>query len=686
MADEQSRLELSSSLQDYLQKLDILIDPEHQQANHDNSVADTLFTHQQQLRQLASFKVIGFMLADEDGIDFELSHWWPQSFSGDELNKIIDTHIDGGTFGLALQQNRPIVTATSHSGSQVLHVLTTQNKVEGLLIGITTAEQTSFDEFSLKLFSIIANNCAQNLERHSLSQQIAAHHSSLEATINERTRELTIAKEQAEAASQTKSQFISNMTHELRTPLTAVIGYAEAILDNLGNKPQSTDIDVNHIQAIDRSAKHLLSIINEVLDLSKIEAGHLELDPIEFCPAEIINHTRELSNILIGDKPLEFQLHYQFPLPKRIYSDPVRFKQILLNLCSNAVKFTERGKITLTISFDSNNQQLHAAIADQGIGIPPEQQALIFDAFQQGDASITRKFGGTGLGLFISKHLIQLLGGQLSLDSREGQGSTFSFNLDCGADASNTLAQNETELIDKPQSQAQLDIPKLHGKILLAEDWPENQQLIGMYLGATGVQQQLADNGEQAVQQALADSPDLILMDIQMPIMSGLEATKMLRDCGFTKPIVALTANALKEDVEHYRNNGFDAVLSKPIDRPSFYQTLAYYLPAASQQPAIKLPNTKRNPKYQLLCERFAASLPDTLAECRNHFDNQDDTELARVIHILKGSGGSFDHPEITRLAKLLETAIKSADRPLQQQLLSEMLDYTQSLDIVKAP
>lgn len=664
---------LISTPRQLLDKLDILLAPESFNYEKDKtiSVDNLISAHIMQIKGIIPFDVMGILLPDDEGIDFDLHNFWPDKSAKSYLEGIIDSHIEGGTFCLALQQNRPIVTYPDapNMPSQVLHVLTTHQKIMGMFVGVRFKAAQEIDEFSLKLISIILSNCAHGLETHKLNRQISEHNNQLESTIEKRTVQLRAAKEQAEVASRTKSQFLSTMSHELRTPLTAVIGYAETIAQALSSEnqtPKELDQIKGQANIIERSAKHLLQIINDILDLSKIESGKLEVEQLAFNPSEVFDEVENVVKLLADEKSLNFSIQYQFPFPNKIKSDPVRLKQILLNLCTNAIKFTEQGAIEIKSHFDQEKQLIVCSVSDQGIGIPIAQQKEIFKPFQQADSSTTRHYGGTGLGLAISTQLTSMLGGHIELRSEPNKGSTFTFSIQSGAMAGDHLVQKYEDLHSLP-SQVQLtDVPALRGDIVLAEDWPDNQELIGLYLDKAGITYRIANNGEEALSLVLEKHTDLVLMDIQMPVMGGEECTQMLRDCGYSNPIIALTANVLKEDTERYKQGGFSETLAKPIQQQKFYHTLSRYLPAVSDPPV----NTVRqdSEKYKALQRRYIQGLPEQLNQIESAFDERDWKNLAALIHMLKGSGGSFGAQEISDTALEIETSVKSQDIDLCSQ------------------
>ncbi|MCA9167542.1 MAG: PAS domain-containing protein [Planctomycetales bacterium] len=397
--------------------------------------------------------------------------------------------------------------------------------------------------------------------------------------------ELLQSKELSEAANRAKSEFLANMSHEIRTPLTAILGYADLLYDEnaVANQPKQLEM----VRTIQRNGEHLLAIINDILDLSKIEAGKMT---IEHLPVELDQLAREvlaLMQVRASAKNVGLLLRYDGPLPTSIHSDPVRLRQILVNLVGNAIKFTEKGHVRLSIKLDQQGDvpSLRLAIEDTGIGMTPAQLEKLFIAFNQADTSTTRKFGGTGLGLLISKRLSQMLGGDIEVASEPGKGSTFTAVIALDPVDLQTLAvldDSGYSVLSVPrieQSPAAMSATQLSGtRILFAEDGADNQRLISFILKKAGAEVTIVNNGEEAVRSLLVDGDlesefldplpfDIVLMDMQMPVMDGYNASTLLRERGLRVPILALTAHAMGGEREKCLAAGCDDYATKPIDR-----------------------------------------------------------------------------------------------------------------------
>ncbi|MBL3556305.1 response regulator [Marinobacter sp. JB05H06] len=391
----------------------------------------------------------------------------------------------------------------------------------------------------------------------------------------EREREQErLEKELARNSAEAKSQFLANMSHEIRTPLAAIIGYGETLLD-----PDLTEKEKHSsAETVVRSGRHLLDLINDILDHSKIDANKLDVDIVSVNLPELLDEIRAFFGPRAREKGLEFHVVCEFPLPEQIATDPTRFRQIIINLCGNALKFTEKGSISLNIRCDRPQQRLVARVVDTGIGMKPEQLGRLFDPFAQGSAAIARQYGGTGLGLSISRRLAELLGGNISVTSTYGEGSEFELSIDTGSLEGVHFLRDGSELSQRRRSIPMVVAPRLSGRILLAEDNEVNRRLVSLLVGRTGAELVNVNNGAEALDQALRESFDLILMDIQMPVMNGRDATAAIREAGLNTPVIALTANVMAEDIADYRLAGCNDHLAKPIDKQRFYEVLARYL------------------------------------------------------------------------------------------------------------
>lgn len=390
--------------------------------------------------------------------------------------------------------------------------------------------------------------------------------------IIENEESLKKARKQAENASRARGEFLANMSHEIRTPMTAILGHADILAEHIENPD-----DIQNIATIRRSAKYLLQIINDILDLSKIDSGKFKTEAIEFSPSAILHELRSLLDVRADEKRLTFEVSIVGKIPRKIVSDPVRLRQILVNLAGNAIKFTDRGRVDVICSYVEESNKLRIAVRDTGIGISGDFLPGIFQPFIQADTSSTRAFEGTGLGLAISRRLACALNGDITVQSTLGEGSTFALEISCGV----IPGDEWIEHLEPPVSSPSHDrFDSINGTILVVDDRRDIRYLVQNFLEKAGATVVLATNGLEAIDylktfNPIGDAVVAVVMDMQMPVLDGYTAAKELRELGFEKPIIALTANAMKEDREKCLLCGCNDYATKPLDGASLVHLVA---------------------------------------------------------------------------------------------------------------
>ncbi|MEQ2356313.1 response regulator [Pseudoalteromonas piscicida] len=525
---------------------------------------------------------------------------------------------------------------------QKLQLLKEEQRSQLQLLGVIIAILTLLTTFALYRRKV------EQRAKLELSQKVAL-----------RTSELQQKADELKVANQVKSQFLANMSHEIRTPLTTVLGHAEDLLveQDLNAQAQAS------VRTIYNQGLHLRDLVNDILDLSRIEAERLELEATEFSVGSLLADLCDMFQQNIQSKQLEFIVCDQVRANAYVRLDYIRVKQILINLLSNALKFTEQGRIELEVS--ETHHGLQFVVKDTGIGMTEQQIGRIFDNFQQADNSITRRFGGSGLGLSLSSQLAHMMNGEIKVQSVVDHGSVFSFCVPCTVYLNTAITE-----IQEPQSKQ----PLLSGTVLVVEDHPENRQLFSRMIERTGATVIVAENGARAVEQCLSDFPDLVLMDIQMPRMDGVEALRIIRSAGYSGPVYALTANVLMEEVKSYIDSGFNGHIGKPINKNELLAVLNTHLNFESDGKAYEL-----NIDLSDLRDSFASTFEQERYLLIDAWQNKDLATLQTICHKLAGAASMFEFPELASIAIEFEKVLKQGSEDQFQSLFLAMCDQLKS-------
>jgi len=478
-------------------------------------------------------------------------------------------------------------------------------------------------------------------------------------------------RKDAETMSLSKSAFLANMSHEIRTPMNSIVGFSELALDS-ESSPRTRD----YLDKIKTNAQWLLQIINDILDISKVESGKMELENIPFDIHELFSSCRTLIMPAAVEKGLTLYFYAEPSMGKRPLGDPSRLRQVFVNLLSNAVKFTNNGMVKIHAALSEKTEKtmtMHFEVKDSGIGMTNEQIKKIFDPFIQADTGITRKYGGTGLGLTITKNIIEKMGGELTVESTPGIGSKFSFDL-----VFDTVDVTDDEMFENKIVLNEIKKPAFEGEVLLCEDNPMNQQVICEHLSRVGLQTVVADNGRIGVnmvkerQDSGAKQFDLIFMDIHMPVMDGLEASSRILELNSGVPIIAITANLMSNDRDIYRTSGMFDCIGKPFTSQELWRCLMKYLTPVSTALKDKNAVMEAEAEFQKTLQvYFYKSNQNKYREILSALE-EGDIELAhRLTHTLKGNAGQLGKTILQKAAGDVERQLKHGKNAVSMDQLN---------------
>jgi two-component system, sensor histidine kinase len=540
---------------------DLLSKLRDQLASHEHagSVPSIMRIARQHISQVIPFDIAGFLLVNLEDQTFTLQDCWPLDDRSLLMN-LVDFETDQGTFSMALQKNLLVVAPRAPGQPEILlHTLCTRSRLMGMFIAVIPSQGWKERDLSLKMLELIFQKTAYAVENALLYHEIREHTSFLENQIKCRTEEYQAMAQSAREALQLKTEYFASMSHEIRTQMNGVVGFISLLTETALSEEQG-----EYVQVIQQSSDGLLRLINDILDLSKMESGHLDFDIKAFDFRSCLEDCGRAMRAKIEEKKLHFILEVADDLPQKVWGDQGRIRQVVLNLLTNAIKFTSVGSVRVAakvLSHGNLRYCLQVEVQDTGVGISPQKVSRLFQPFSQGDRSTRSQYGGTGLGLVISDRIVKAMGGEITVVSQPGEGATFiaKFYLN---DASVEVATKGNGAVQQ-NDEAKRDL-----KILVVEDDPINRDIAVRMLARLGYSSEAVVNGELALQACQVKGYDLLFMDIDMPVMNGVEATRAVRSSPLIKCqpwIVALTANVLEGSREKFIAVGMDDYLAKPI-------------------------------------------------------------------------------------------------------------------------
>lgn len=634
----------------------------------DSSVDDVLKLLTDKLKVLDYFDSFAFYEI-KDLIDFHQTHCYPASAS-ESIEQDVEKHIEKGTFAWVLNHSRPtIFSGPVSNNNQVLVSLSTNRRIHGMFIA-NAKDNGEIGGVMIDMLQLILSITVFSIENLQLVERLTDYTHNLEDRVSERTKELEAAKIRAEQSSKVRSEFLANMSHEIRTPMNGVLGMMELLKETELNKKQ-----LNYVSVAENSGNIMLVIINDILDLSKFESGKLAIEEESFNLNETIEDLVSLFEKELKDKNVDLLVSIDPAIPNYLLGGQIRFSQVIINLLGNAKKFTDSGDIHLSLKLNgitADDVDIYVSVKDSGIGIANESQKKIFDSFEQAEVNTSRHYGGTGLGLTLCRKLVKMMGGDIYVDSILGEGSNFYFNV--------KMKEVSNDVVTKHYRRA--EDHNFNANVLIVEDNEVNQMVATGILKNIGCKSVVAENGETGLELIQKNKFDIVLMDINMPVLNGCEATKLYRKNEPENehlPIVALTANILPEDVQAYYDAGMDDYISKPFSADMIRNVLIKWVPQSGiKNKTNRIDTSISEDRANIdigVVDDLKKMMGDTFVELVNTYikrsiylkeaivKNKGDTEkLIHDVHSLKGSSGTMGAKKLFSICEGFETHLRKGE------------------------